>query len=132
MEFTLLSIIASHGEAGMLQPALITISGQDKRSVPKRTDNLAEHGYITKVAVAARGQRTSLLKLKRFDPKSIEDKVEAMESPFALRDLCFQNGAFMYEPFAQGLYELLKDVRVMLFYEVRRAFVSFSRLQYPL
>jgi len=48
MEFVLLCIIATHRSDGISQPDLIRLSGQDKRSVPKRTDSLAQKGYIEK------------------------------------------------------------------------------------
>lgn len=66
LEFQCLTIIASHGPAGVLQPLVVAKSGQDKRSLPKRTDSLAAKGYITKEPCIGGGQKTSLLKLKRF------------------------------------------------------------------
>src|SRR5271170_7392454 len=55
MEFALLSVIASHRETGILQGDLVRQSGQDKRTVPKRTDCLHEKGYIDKRAVQVKG-----------------------------------------------------------------------------
>ena len=66
LDFILLSIIASRRGKGILQPDLFRVSGQDKRSVPKRTDRLHESGYIEKKAVFAKGNRTSICVLKRF------------------------------------------------------------------
>ncbi|KAL4903178.1 hypothetical protein BDW74DRAFT_180045 [Aspergillus multicolor] len=66
MEFALLSIIASYRSAGVSQPDLIKLSGQDKRSVPKRTDILQQKGYIEKRAIQLRGARTSLCTLRKF------------------------------------------------------------------
>ncbi|KAL4975584.1 hypothetical protein BDW66DRAFT_137204, partial [Aspergillus desertorum] len=66
MEFALLSIIASRKSSGIFQPDLIKISGQDKRSVPKRTDVLQQKGYIEKRAVQLKGARTSLCTLRKF------------------------------------------------------------------
>ena len=65
-EIDLLSTIASRKHAGILQPDLIQLSGQDKRSVPKRTDALAAKGYIVKRTVLITKHRTSLCVLKRF------------------------------------------------------------------
>lgn len=65
-EFECLSLIAAYGPAGVLQPHVVHVSGQDKRSVPKRTDALAEKGYIFKESVIGAGTKTSLLKLKRY------------------------------------------------------------------
>lgn len=66
LEFALLSIIAMHKGKGIAQPELTRLSGQDKRSVPKRTDKLARNGYIEKKAVHFKSTRTSLCTLQRF------------------------------------------------------------------
>ena len=66
MEFGLLSVIATHRENGIVQIDLIRQSGQDKRSVPKRTDALQRKGYIEKRQVFVRGNRTSRLILSAF------------------------------------------------------------------
>ena len=65
-EFALLSIIAGQKSEGITQTDLVTVSGQDKRSVPKRTDALAAKGYIEKRKIQIRKHRTSLLTLRRF------------------------------------------------------------------
>lgn len=66
LEFDILMVIAAHGARGVLQPRVVNLTGQDKRSVPKRTDALAEKGYIIKESVLGSGSRTSSLKLKRY------------------------------------------------------------------
>jgi len=68
-EFECLSVIASYGSAGVVQPTITRMTGQDKRSVPHRTDVLTQKGYITKKTVIAGGATTSLLTLKRYDDK---------------------------------------------------------------
>lgn len=69
LDFSCLSVIAAHRARGILQPDLVKVTGQDKRSVPKRTQRLRDRGYIVKIPVAAASTRTSLLILKRFaDP----------------------------------------------------------------
>ena len=65
-QFDCLSVIAAHGPEGVLQPEVKILTGQDKRSVPHRTDELAAKGYIVKEAVLAKGIKTSLLKLRKF------------------------------------------------------------------
>ena len=69
-QFRCLSIISSRRSQGILQTDLVKISGQDKRSVPKRTDSLAENGYIEKRPVLSKGIKTSLLFAKRFAPNT--------------------------------------------------------------
>ncbi|KAM5444164.1 hypothetical protein MferCBS31731_000681 [Microsporum ferrugineum] len=66
LEFALLSIIASRKEKGIVQSDLVRLSGQDKRSVPKRTDLLQEKGYIEKRAIQYQASRTSLCTLNKF------------------------------------------------------------------
>ena len=75
-EIALLSIIASHKSAGILQTDLTRSSGQDKRSVPKRTDALAAKGYIEKRTVLTTQHRTSLCILKRFFKESERSLVQ--------------------------------------------------------
>lgn len=65
-EYALLSVIARTREEGILQGVAGRLTGQDKRSVPKRTDCLHSKGYIVKRTVLAGGQKTSRLILKRF------------------------------------------------------------------
>jgi hypothetical protein len=65
-EFDCLVVIAAAGPDGLLQKHVTERTGQDKRSVPKRTERLAKNGYITKEAVVGEGARTSNLKLKKF------------------------------------------------------------------
>ncbi|KAJ5515783.1 hypothetical protein N7527_007343 [Penicillium freii] len=66
LEFALLSVIASRRSNGIVQPELVKLSGQDKRSVPKRTDALQRKGYIDKRPVQTKTARTSLCTLQRF------------------------------------------------------------------
>lgn len=64
--------IASAGRRGILQPALCRLTGQDKRSLPRRTTQLAKKGYITKRSVLKQGSRTSKMWLKRFAPALLD------------------------------------------------------------
>lgn len=66
LEFQCLTVIAAKGPAGVLQPDVTSITGQDKRSLPKRTDSLHEKGYIVKESCLGGGVKTSLLRLKKF------------------------------------------------------------------
>ena len=97
-DFTCLAIIASRRQEGILQPDLVRITGQDKRSVPTRTQRLSERGYIIKSPVVAGAARTSHLVLKRFsnsqkksissdrdtgEPPPLSDHQECFERPLA-------------------------------------------------
>lgn len=77
MQFRCLRIVASRGLKGILQPDLVRETGQDKRSVPKRTDMLAANGYITKESCIGSGSKTSLLRLARFSRDQDRDDVVA-------------------------------------------------------
>ncbi|KAK4692758.1 hypothetical protein P7C71_g4510, partial [Lecanoromycetidae sp. Uapishka_2] len=72
LDFDCLSIIARFGSQGILQHHLTRLSGQDKRSLPSRTDRLHEGGYIIKEQLAVREGalaamlHTSRCVLKRF------------------------------------------------------------------
>ncbi|KAJ5563507.1 hypothetical protein N7535_008671 [Penicillium sp. DV-2018c] len=66
LEFVLLSVIASRKSEGIVQPELVRLSGQDKRSVPKRTAALQQKGYIDKRPVQTKSARTSLCTLRRY------------------------------------------------------------------
>ncbi|WPH02099.1 Hypothetical protein R9X50_00495400 [Acrodontium crateriforme] len=109
LEFDCLSIIAQRGATGILQPELVRITGQDKRSVPKRTDLLASKGYIVKYPVLAetgRGIKTSLLKLKKYETDSIDQIVMNYETWFseAMRILKAQpNWLVAYQDLRIGL-----------------------------
>ncbi|XXH00535.1 hypothetical protein Hte_006883 [Hypoxylon texense] len=65
-EWKALVDIASVREKGILQGDLVRLSGQDKRSLPTRTDALARKGYIIKQPIILRGCRSSKLWLSRY------------------------------------------------------------------
>ncbi|SPN98883.1 uncharacterized protein DNG_01923 [Cephalotrichum gorgonifer] len=89
--------IASIMEKGILQGDLTRLVGQDKRSLPRRTDELARKGYIEKRPILARGCKTSKLWLKAFAPAapaqneatetSAEDATPAFPSAALVTDL---------------------------------------------
>jgi len=72
LDFACLSLIAASGPEGINQNDLVRKSGQDKRSLPSRTERLYEDGYIQKKRVTVqlfdpkRLMHTSHLVLKRF------------------------------------------------------------------
>lgn len=69
MEWRLLVAIAATREEGILQGDLVRATGQDKRSVPRRTDFLSMKGYIAKRTTLVRGTKTSKLWLLDFAPE---------------------------------------------------------------
>ncbi|KAF7524154.1 hypothetical protein G7054_g11532 [Neopestalotiopsis clavispora] len=72
-EWKALVAIASVGTAGILQGDLTRLTGQDKRSLPTRTDALARKGYIIKKQTMLRGCKTSKLWLAQFSD-SVQDE----------------------------------------------------------
>lgn len=68
LEWKLLVFIGATREEGILQGDLVRATGQDKRSVPKRTDFLSLKGYIAKRTHMVRGTKTSKLWLNKFAP----------------------------------------------------------------
>ncbi|CAE7022611.1 hypothetical protein P3342_005080 [Pyrenophora teres f. teres] len=99
MEFVLLSLIAAHGAAGIRQPDLIALSGQDKRSVPHRTDELARKCYIAKFPVQVNKMRTSLCIHRMFVSQNTFIESSAVE------DVYQADGTFVVRSFAQLLYD---------------------------
>ena len=98
MEFVLLSLIAARGAAGITQPELIGLSGQDKRSVPHRTDELARKNYISKYPVQSNKMRTSLCIHTKFVSQN------AFIESSAVEDVYQEDGTFVVRSFAQLLY----------------------------
>lgn len=103
MQFMLLTIIAAHGSQGILQPDLVKLSGQDKRSVPHRTDELAKAGYIEKKPVSTVKMRTSLIIHKKFVKTG-----HFLKEPGNAEDV-FQNRTLILSSFLPLLYNLLRD-----------------------
>ncbi|KAK7615515.1 hypothetical protein JOL62DRAFT_561574 [Phyllosticta paracitricarpa] len=119
-EFIVLSIIAAHGEDGVVQPEITRISGQDKRSVPRRTDNLQKNGYITKTHVLAKGTRTSLCTLKKFAKAQQERRkalpdVDHTSPPELVREVIFEGGLLIYDRFFDVLMGILKQCTIITF-----------------
>ncbi|KAI1496531.1 hypothetical protein F5X99DRAFT_65598 [Biscogniauxia marginata] len=72
-EWRALVDIASVKDKGILQGDLVRLTGQDKRSLPTRTDALAKKGYIIKQPILLRGCRSSKLWLAQFAEKAKQD-----------------------------------------------------------
>lgn len=85
IEFALLRAICAARHDGIMQGELRQITGQDARSVPRRTDTLQQKGYIVKRAVYQHGHKTSLLFLRRFS--CTQDGADAGNSSLSLKDL---------------------------------------------
>ncbi|OJJ51229.1 hypothetical protein ASPZODRAFT_55384 [Penicilliopsis zonata CBS 506.65] len=113
-EFALLSIIASRKAHGIVQTELVRLSGQDKRSVPKRTDMLKQKGYIEKRAIQIKASRTSLCTLQKF----VQDKpaFSSTQTPADRGGINAYHGAddiIDFEVFMDKLFETLKEYRII-------------------
>lgn len=111
-EFALLSIIASRKSKGIAQTDLVKLSGQDKRSVPKRTDMLQQKGYIEKRAIQVKSSRTSLCTLKKFVQ---ETPIYTTATP-AERGTGTKHEAgdiIDFKVFIDKLFEILKEYKVI-------------------
>jgi transcription factor C subunit 3 len=124
MQFILLSIIAAHGADGIYQPELVRLSGQDKRSVPHRTDELAKAGYIEKTPITLRGLRTSLCVHKRFVKEG-----HFLRGSSNFEDV-FRNRAVILSALVEHLYNILKETPILRYTQLRTALVS--AMQCPL
>ncbi|KAF7195382.1 hypothetical protein HII31_03274 [Pseudocercospora fuligena] len=104
-DFQLLQVIASHGSSGVLQPVVTKITGQDKRSVPHRTDRLAQNGYIAKEAVVGAGTRTSVLRLAKYTSQGNQTDMPANQPGLrgATRPVLY------HERWYNSVIQLLKD-----------------------
>lgn len=128
MDFICLSIIATHREKGILQPELIRVSGQDKRSVPARTDRLQERGYIVKQPVLGAKSRTSLCILKRYVEDTARKEAQSGESPPDERG---SNTSKQYtmgqlretESKIREMFDILTEVTLITWYDLKRKLV---------
>lgn len=119
-EFALLSIIASRKSRGIVQTELVRLSGQDKRSVPKRTDVLQQKGYIEKRAIQVKSSRTSLCTLRKFvQAKPIFDTTETPEdAEIASRDETVR--ILDFKVFTDKLFEVLKEHGIIARNDLKR------------
>ncbi|KAF7133864.1 hypothetical protein CNMCM5793_005276 [Aspergillus hiratsukae] len=111
LEFALLSIIASHKSNGIFQTDLVRLSGQDKRSVPKRTDMLQQKGYIEKRAIQIKSVRTSLCVLRKFST-DLSGAVTAGDQAERLID---------FRDFTDKLFSILREYKIIARTDLKNA-----------
>lgn len=109
-EFALLSIIASRKHNGIAQTELVKVSGQDKRSVPKRTDVLQQKGYIEKRAIQVKSTRTSLCTLRKFlTPEHAPVDRETGQNSNATK----QENMIDFKEFLDQLFQILQEYQII-------------------
>lgn len=106
-EFALLSIIASRKANGIVQTELVKLSGQDKRSVPKRTDQLHQKGYIEKRAIQIKSARTSLCTLRKFMLS------ENMSTGTTIEQSAGETQMIDYMEFCNNLFSILREHQII-------------------
>lgn len=109
LEFALLSIIASCKSKGIAQPDLVKLSGQDKRSVPKRTDALQRKGYIEKRPIQTKTARTSLCTLQRF--------LKSQAEPTGGQD---SSNMIDFDSFNNKLFDILREHQIIAREDLKR------------
>ncbi|MCJ1405237.1 hypothetical protein MMC11_008464 [Xylographa trunciseda] len=138
LDFTCLSIIAAHREHGILQPELVRMSGQDKRSVPWRTQKLCDNGYIIKKEVVASGARTSLCVLKRFAAQSGPREATTEDQyPASLPESVKIGGnkgyvdakSHVVETRIRATFDLLKELKIILWDDLKIKLACFHTLR---
>ena len=139
MEFICLSIIAAHRDKGIVQPDLVCITGQDKRSVPARTQSLHDKGYIVKSPVRIGLLNTSLLVLKRFasvtakkqdehqhDEDDDEVNVAQSRNESSFQDLHTRTNVRAIEPQIREMFIILRDVKIITWDDLKRKLVRLN------
>ena len=113
MEFHCLSIIMSRRSKGIVQGDLTRITGQDKRSIPKRTQILYDHGYIEKKPVIFNGTKTSWLYAKKFAPKPTNPNNRTSASPSGEKSyvapIHLEGDVVEYRVIFNTVFEVLKE-----------------------
>lgn len=137
LDFACLSIIAAAGPKGIIQPELVKLSDQDKRSVPRRTQNLFENGYITKTPVLSGAARTCICTLKRFVPAP-DAKKPAKDNASEERNLdrdsqeifrqCFPDGGANLYLLLRNIFDILNRFKMITLEDLRIKLVSFGTL----
>lgn len=141
LDFVCLSIIAAAGPSGILQPDLVRISNQDKRSVPRRTQNLHDRGYIIKRPTLTGGSRTSLCLLKRFvqapsneEAKNVlpeEDPQSTSNNNESIFKRCFQNDKVDLCALSRAIFDILGDLKIIMLDDLKANLVSLPVLSLP-
>ena len=128
LDFACLSIIAVHKERGILQPELVRISGQDKRSVPQRTQRLQDGGYISKTPVLVNKAHTSKLTLKRYardtaERKNGAEKANDADTVLPAAENSVENPVD-FLALHRKIFDILREVKLITVSELKDKIVS--------
>lgn len=132
LEFKCLSVIASAGPDGLLQPEVTRLTGQDKRSVPKRTDALAKKGLIVKELCVGLGIKTSLVRFKKFVQHGKPSTLFEVGENAGQRGIGGSRRMIRYEDwFSEIIGHLRKNNSLMAVEDLRKEMVSVWQLHKP-
>ncbi|KAJ5328473.1 hypothetical protein N7452_008863 [Penicillium brevicompactum] len=121
LEFALLSIIASCKSKGIAQPDLVKLSGQDKRSVPKRTDALHRKGYIDKRPIQTKTARTSLCTLQRFRHSTAQTTTDQpKDGGQPAGDEAQSANMIDFDSFNNKLFDILREHQIIAREDLKR------------
>jgi hypothetical protein len=107
--FQALRFVALFREAGVEQSKLRALVGQDKRSLPPRTETLATKGYVDKSVIWANGFKTSLITHKK--PTLNGPTTWSYETTIARS--VFVNDSLYLDPFLDFLIKNMGEVNIM-------------------
>lgn len=129
LDFACLSIIAAQREEGILQPNLVRISQQDKRSVPERTRRLHDAGYISKVPVLINKSHTSKLTLKRYVKETVQRDNSAGTADDVVGNILrpaknSTETSIDFLALQHEIFDILRDVKLITFNELKDKLVS--------
>ncbi|KAL8929648.1 MAG: hypothetical protein Q9172_000327 [Xanthocarpia lactea] len=135
LDFACLSLIAVHKERGILQPELVRISGQDKRSVPQRTQRLQDGGYISKTPVLVNKAHTSKLTLKRYardtaERKSGAEKANDADTVLPAAENSVEN-PIDFTALHRKIFDILREVKLITVSELKDK-IGVTGLRWPM
>ena len=123
MDFVLLSIIGSQRHAGILQPNLCQVSGQDKRSVPGRVQRMRNNGYVEIRKTVGNGMATSMLYLKRYAPKA-QMIVNVPDMPGYGTDFPGSEDIMIdHDALTENIFNILREFKLITFNDLKRKLV---------
>ncbi|KAL8780551.1 MAG: hypothetical protein Q9213_006417 [Squamulea squamosa] len=133
LDFACLSIIAAHREQGILQPDLVRISGQDKRSVPQRTQRLQDGGYISKIPMLVNKYHTSKLTLMRYvrlaaERNSGADGLQDADAVLPAAESSVENPVD-FLALQSKIFDVLREVKLISSNELKD---KLARLKWPM
>lgn len=133
LEFACLAVMALYREKGIVQSDLVRLTGQDKRSVPHRTQKLVEKGYMVKIPVMFESSRTNTCILKRFASTDARaGKTSHLLPPLNNLELRESQGALTLglggrfgeiEDSIRDMLQSLKELRIIRWNDLKRKLV---------